>query len=45
MAEAARLKMWLRGHIQWRHLDTKFNENPPIGSKVISRRHADRLVI
>jgi hypothetical protein len=35
MAKATGLKMWHRGHLQWHHLPTKFDENPPIGSKVI----------
>jgi hypothetical protein len=43
MAEATRLKeMWLHGHLQWHHLPTKFHENPPIDSKVISGEHTDR---
>jgi hypothetical protein len=42
MAEATRLKMRLRGHLEWQHLLTKFHENPLIGSKVISGGHADR---
>jgi hypothetical protein len=29
-------KMWHRGHLQCHHLPTKFHENPPIGSEVIS---------
>jgi hypothetical protein len=39
MAEATRLKMWHRGHLQWQHPPAKFHENPPIGSKVISGGH------
>jgi uncharacterized protein YneF (UPF0154 family) len=39
MAEVTRLEMWPRGHLQWHHLPTKFHENPPIGSKVISGKH------
>jgi hypothetical protein len=39
MAEATRLKMWHQGQLQWHHLRTKFHENPPIGSKVISGEH------
>jgi hypothetical protein len=35
MAEATRLKMWRRGHLQWHHLFTKFHENLRIYSKVI----------
>jgi hypothetical protein len=38
-AEAKKLKMWLRGHLEWQHLFTKFPENPPISSKVISGGH------
>jgi len=45
MVEAMRLKKWCRGHLQWRHLPTKFHKKPPIGSKVISVAHTDRLVI
>jgi hypothetical protein len=39
MAEAKRLKMWLRGHLEWQHLFTKFHENPPISSEVIRGGH------
>jgi hypothetical protein len=42
MAEATRLKNVASGFIQWYHLSTKFHENPPIGSKVISGGHTDR---
>jgi hypothetical protein len=42
MAKATRLKMWLRGHLEWQYLPTKFHENPQICSKVISGGHADR---
>jgi hypothetical protein len=42
MAEATRLKMWHPGHLQWHHPSTKFHENPPIGSEVISGGHTDR---
>jgi hypothetical protein len=45
MAEATRLKICCRGHLEWQHLPTKFHENPPVGSKVISGGHTDRLVI
>jgi hypothetical protein len=46
MAEATILKMWHRGHFQWHRLPTKFHENPPIGSEVISggNTQTDRLV-
>jgi hypothetical protein len=30
------LKLLHQGHLEWQHLPTKFHENPPIGSKVIS---------
>jgi hypothetical protein len=45
--EATRLNTWRRGHLQWYHLPTKFHENSPIGSKVISGIHTqtNRLVI
>jgi hypothetical protein len=36
MAKDTRLKMWHRGHLEWQYFLTKFYENPPIGSKVIS---------
>jgi hypothetical protein len=39
IADATRLKMRRRGHLQWHHLSTIFHENPPISSKVISGRH------
>jgi hypothetical protein len=42
MADATRLKIWRRCHLQWHHLPTKFHENPHIGSKVISGRHTHR---
>jgi hypothetical protein len=48
MAEATRLKKWHRGQLQWHHMPTKFHENSPIGSKVISGGHtegqADNLI-
>jgi hypothetical protein len=34
--------MWFRGHLEWQHLPTKFYENPPISSKVISGGYTDR---
>jgi hypothetical protein len=34
-------KMWRRGRLQWHHLPTKFHENPPIGSEVISGGRTD----
>jgi hypothetical protein len=34
--------MRLRGHLEGQYLSTKFHENPPIGSKVISGGHTDR---
>jgi hypothetical protein len=40
MAEATILKKLHRGHLEWQYLPTKFNENPPISSKVISGGHA-----
>jgi hypothetical protein len=39
MSEATRLKMWLRGHLQWHYLPTKFHENAPIGLKANSGIH------
>jgi hypothetical protein len=46
MAEATRFrKMRRRGHLEVQYLSTKFHENPPIGSKVISGEHTDRLLI
>jgi hypothetical protein len=36
--------MWHQGHHQWHHLPTKFNENPPLGSKIISGGHTDRQI-
>jgi hypothetical protein len=39
MAEAMRLKMWHRGHLEWQYEPTKFHENSTIGSKFISRKH------
>jgi hypothetical protein len=39
MAEAMRLKKCRQGNLQWHHLTTKFHENPPVGSKVISGGH------
>jgi hypothetical protein len=35
-------KMWHRGHLEWQYLPTKFHENQPGGSKVISGEHTDR---
>jgi hypothetical protein len=43
MAEATRLKMWRRGHLQCYHLPTKFHENPLIGSKAIRGEQTGRL--
>jgi hypothetical protein len=39
IAEATRLKMWHRGHLQRHYLPTKFHENQLISSKVISGGH------
>jgi hypothetical protein len=36
-------KVRRRGYLEWQYLPTKFHENPPIGSKVISgHRQTDR---
>jgi hypothetical protein len=42
MAEGMRLKVWRRSHLQGHHLSTKFHENPPVGSKIISGGPTDR---
>jgi hypothetical protein len=39
MAEATRLKIRHRGHLEWHHFSAKFHKNPPTGSKVISGKH------
>jgi hypothetical protein len=39
MIEAMGLKLLRRGPLEWHYLRTKFHENLPSGSKVISRGH------
>jgi hypothetical protein len=36
------LKIFRRGPLEWHYLPTKFHENLPSGSKVISGGHTDR---
>jgi hypothetical protein len=42
MIEAMGLKILHRGPLEWHYLCTKFHENLPSGSKVISGGHTDR---
>jgi hypothetical protein len=39
------LKLLYRGPLEWHYLHTKFHENLPSGSEVISGGRTDRLVI
>jgi hypothetical protein len=39
------LKLLHRGPLEWHYLRTKFHEDLPGGSKVISGGHTDRLAI
>jgi len=41
MIEAMGLKLLHRGPLEWHYLRTKFHENLPSGSKVISGGHTD----
>jgi hypothetical protein len=45
MVDAMGLKLLHQGPLEWHHLPTKFHENLPISSKVISWGQRDRLVI
>jgi hypothetical protein len=36
------LKLLLLGPLEWNYIRTKFHENLPSGSKVISEGHTDR---
>jgi hypothetical protein len=45
MLEDMGLKILHRGPLEWHYLRTKFLENLPSGSKVITGRHTNRLVI
>jgi hypothetical protein len=44
MVEDMGLKLLLRGPLEWHYLPTKYHENLPSGSKVISGRHTDRQI-
>jgi hypothetical protein len=39
--EDMELKIWHWGPLEWHYLPTKYHENLPSGSKVISRGHTD----
>jgi hypothetical protein len=39
------LKLLHGGPVEWQYLHTKFHENVPSGSEVISGGHTDRQVI
>jgi hypothetical protein len=41
IVETTKLKKMVSGHLQWHYLPTKFNVNPPIGSKVTGGGHTD----
>jgi hypothetical protein len=43
--EAIGLKLLYPGSLEWHYLHTKFRENLPSGSEVISGGHTDRLVM
>jgi hypothetical protein len=45
MIAAMGLKLLHRGPLEWHYIHTKFHENLPSGSEVISGGRTDRLVI
>jgi hypothetical protein len=42
MVEVMGLKIVSSRSLEWHHLPTKFHENLPVSSEVISREHTDR---